>query len=268
MDYIAAENVVHSAEVPSAGDVVLSRKKRYLIFPDGTSLQLVYCFTIPVPNYIYIWTYGFTVSIAWLLPTDPEDILKFKRKKPEERVDKPTTSLVKYVESVNKVANKNKYSYPNFAQTYMPFYPHNNYHNTWSRPYYQQNNRKTYTYNRTKDQRYRVPTNGKIVYHQHEYHKHPLYTKLHRISRRDLYFKLEEFFIAQKKDGKACLLKAICEVSKAADDDRKGSFMDEIIKSVFRNKFSEEDEERDEYDNAANKEHNCDEMYPTCNDPE
>ncbi|KAJ8967294.1 hypothetical protein NQ314_002967, partial [Rhamnusium bicolor] len=34
------------------------------------------------------------------------------------------------------------------------------------------------------------------------------------------------------KDGKACLLKAICEVSQVAQ--RKGTFMEEIIKVIFR----------------------------------
>lgn len=34
------------------------------------------------------------------------------------------------------------------------------------------------------------------------------------------------------KDGKACILKAVCEVSQVAQ--KKGTFMEEIIKAVFR----------------------------------
>lgn len=36
----------------------------------------------------------------------------------------------------------------------------------------------------------------------------------------------------QNKDGKACLLKAICEVSQASKG--VGSFMEEILKTIFR----------------------------------
>lgn len=122
--------------------------------------------------------------------------MKFKRKKPEQRKDKPSTTLVKYIESVNKVAHKNKYTFPNFAQTYMPIYTNTNQNDPWRTQNYQQNIRPIYTYSKGSDQRYKTPNSGKIVYKQHEYHKHPLYTKLHRISRRDLYLKLEQLFTA------------------------------------------------------------------------
>lgn len=37
----------------------------------------------------------------------------------------------------------------------------------------------------------------------------------------------------QSKDGKACLLKAVCEVCNASLD-TVGTFMQEIIKAIFR----------------------------------
>lgn len=39
-------------------------------------------------------------------------------------------------------------------------------------------------------------------------------------------------FFSLSKDGRACLLKAICEVSQVGEG--KGTFVEEIIKAIFR----------------------------------
>ncbi|XP_055305020.1 uncharacterized protein LOC129569832 [Sitodiplosis mosellana] len=49
----------------------LSRKKRYLIFPTGSSIQLVYDQTITIPDYTLYVTTGITVALAWGLPDKP-----------------------------------------------------------------------------------------------------------------------------------------------------------------------------------------------------
>ncbi|CAH0553704.1 unnamed protein product [Brassicogethes aeneus] len=49
----------------------LSRRKRYLVFPEGSSLQLVYCLTIPSVGMGQIFTLGATAALAWELPHDP-----------------------------------------------------------------------------------------------------------------------------------------------------------------------------------------------------
>lgn len=156
----------------------------------------MYCFTVPVEGFPTLWTFGITYSTAWLLPTKPEEILQIAGKKAKERIDRPTTSLANYVHTINKIAHKNKYTYhPHYAESFMPFYSHQDYYDETRRPYYQQSDRRTHTYNRSRDQKNKIP-NKKIIYNQPEYYRHPLYTQLHRISRRDLYNKLEKFFSA------------------------------------------------------------------------
>ncbi|XP_044018794.1 uncharacterized protein LOC122859356 isoform X2 [Aphidius gifuensis] len=48
---------------------ILSRQKRYLTFPEGSNLQLVYCLTIgtfPRPADMVV---GMTIALAWQLPS-------------------------------------------------------------------------------------------------------------------------------------------------------------------------------------------------------
>ncbi|KAJ2949436.1 hypothetical protein O0L34_g15354 [Tuta absoluta] len=58
---------------------VLSRRKRYLIFPEGSSLQLVFCCQtsalIPIGD---IFLFGNTAALAWDLPKDPELLNVFR----------------------------------------------------------------------------------------------------------------------------------------------------------------------------------------------
>ncbi|XP_055694928.1 uncharacterized protein LOC129796837 [Lutzomyia longipalpis] len=49
----------------------LSRRKRYLMFPEGSSLQVIYDQTIPVVALPLVFTVGVTVAIAYELPSKP-----------------------------------------------------------------------------------------------------------------------------------------------------------------------------------------------------
>lgn len=48
-----------------------------------------------------------------------------------------------------------------------------------------------------------------------------------------LNMKLKCNYYRQNKDGKACLLKAICEVSNVSSNN-VGTFMEELLKAIFR----------------------------------
>lgn len=50
---------------------ILSRRRRYLIFPSGSSLQLVYCGIFPVVDYTNLFILGLTTALAWELPDQP-----------------------------------------------------------------------------------------------------------------------------------------------------------------------------------------------------
>ncbi|KAL4717378.1 hypothetical protein ACJJTC_017265 [Scirpophaga incertulas] len=52
--------------------VILSRKKRFLVFPEGSSVQLVFCNTFPNISPIGdILLWGYTAALAYELPQDP-----------------------------------------------------------------------------------------------------------------------------------------------------------------------------------------------------
>ncbi|XP_072764313.1 uncharacterized protein [Anoplolepis gracilipes] len=56
----------------------------------------------------------------------------------------------------------------------------------------------------------------------------------HRRSRRELYRKVELMLKTQEKDGKACVLKAICKAARRKREDvGKGSFLEEILHATF-----------------------------------
>ncbi|KAK3911246.1 hypothetical protein KUF71_004375 [Frankliniella fusca] len=76
-DHRAAGN--HSGP-PAADDAVLSRRKRYIVFPRGSSIQLVYCLSfggyIPFQT---IFVFGLTAGLAWQLPTEPQQVYLQRR---------------------------------------------------------------------------------------------------------------------------------------------------------------------------------------------
>ncbi|XP_053595236.1 uncharacterized protein LOC103575294 [Microplitis demolitor] len=113
--------------------------KRYLIFPQGSNVQMVYCLTIGTyakPESFF--TVGVTAGLAWELP------------------------------------HKNSVPYRKPAEVY------------------------------------------------------------HRRSRRELYRKVELMLSTRGKDGKACVLKALCQAARRNDSDvGKGSFIEEILYSIF-----------------------------------
>nr|XP_049702278.1 uncharacterized protein LOC126055744 [Helicoverpa armigera] len=88
---------------------VLSRKKRFLIFPDGSSFQIVFC----TQNHGYlqigniVW-FGTTAALAWELPTDPGafDIIKNSYRVPE---GKRRSDILYYVDEDGKVVDKIEY---------------------------------------------------------------------------------------------------------------------------------------------------------------
>ncbi|XP_039291841.1 uncharacterized protein LOC120353157 [Nilaparvata lugens] len=47
----------------------LDRRKRYLAFPKGSSLQLVYCFLVAALGSQNIFTVGITLGLAWEIPS-------------------------------------------------------------------------------------------------------------------------------------------------------------------------------------------------------
>ncbi|XP_011166496.2 uncharacterized protein LOC105200561 [Solenopsis invicta] len=88
----------------------------------------------------------------------------------------------------------------------------------------------------------------------------------HRRSRRELYRKVELMLRTQGKDGKACVLKAICKAAgRKREDIGRGSFLDEILHAIFTLPGGLYDiDPMTEYDRTYHLGENCNEAYAKC----
>ncbi|XP_065157092.1 uncharacterized protein [Atheta coriaria] len=268
---------------------ILSRRKRYLIFPEGSSLQLVYCLTMPVIGKSTIFTIGGTAALAWELPHDPFQPYRKKaellhRKDPpgkytildpiaNKKQSPPATTKVSQ-SAINLLgAFNDQFGYSGYQNpisiNYSPAYNRYRYQN------YQNRRRQQFPQQQPVHYRFSQPiqltkgdrvtsagSRGEVYYKSTPSSPASIYHQVHRRTRRDLYGKIEKFLSTQSKDGKACLLRAICEVHQKGSE--KGSFMEEILKAIFKVKPIDDYENEDIYDHSANKTHNCKEMYPSC----
>ncbi|KAJ8938432.1 hypothetical protein NQ318_011871 [Aromia moschata] len=82
-----------------------------------------------------------------------------------------------------------------------------------------------------------------------------------------LYDMLEYYLDRYNYDGKACLLRTICEVSQSPFDERSG-ILAEIVQAVFTPSTTEQvDDDRLEYhaaENLGKKIDSCDTLFPEC----
>ncbi|XP_063219050.1 uncharacterized protein LOC134529163 [Bacillus rossius redtenbacheri] len=60
----------NSSQLEQPAGRLLSRKRRYLVFPEGSSLQLVFCLTVPTLIPDTIFNLGWTLGVNWELPND------------------------------------------------------------------------------------------------------------------------------------------------------------------------------------------------------
>ncbi|XP_008553246.1 uncharacterized protein LOC103575295 [Microplitis demolitor] len=153
-----------------AQENILSRQKRYLIFPRGSNVQLVYCLTIGAfagkPDNVVV---GMTAALAWELPSE---------------VDKKITKL------------------------------------------------------------------------------------LHRRTRSVIFPKIEALLQSAGLDGRACVMRAICEAAnRDSDKIGSGTFIQELLHVIFRlrNDGNNFDKSQDKiYDFTHQSKMNCAQEYPTC----
>ncbi|GAB0091551.1 hypothetical protein DMENIID0001_064060 [Sergentomyia squamirostris] len=116
---------------------LLSRKKRWLIFPEGSSLQVVHFTAIPVHGLPTVFLIGVTGAIGYELPFYPlSDIAeeigeRIKNGTFELRRDKDVTK-VQYVDRPYNNYNKHKYYYTQPDQYY--YQPHFNGTYNWGHP--------------------------------------------------------------------------------------------------------------------------------------
>lgn len=72
------------------------------------------------------------------------------------------------------------------------------------------------------------------------------------------------------KDGKACVLRALCETGQKNQEDEKGPFLMEILRAVFslpHQVHSYSKESNQHFDDAHSElKGNCTDLYPQCKD--
>nr|XP_036228871.1 uncharacterized protein LOC106622194 isoform X2 [Bactrocera oleae] len=122
---LASESsTVYAAASP---DRLLSRKRRYLIFPEGSSFQLVYDGIFGIVDYTNYLILGITVALAWELPSKPqgdviEEIATRLREPTNDLRRNDTDSRITYVETKAKSAQTPKQQTLQPAKSLQPNY--------------------------------------------------------------------------------------------------------------------------------------------------
>uniref|UniRef100_A0AAR5QH26 Uncharacterized protein n=1 Tax=Dendroctonus ponderosae TaxID=77166 RepID=A0AAR5QH26_DENPD len=285
----------------------LLRKRRYLVFPEGSSFQVVYDLAYPSIDGIGFFVYGNTAALAWELPSTPVFLDKKFQKK--EEPEEPTTMLP-HLEHPDhyeddwqppeswEYKHKSDYGWQSKAGSatnldlrhnarlgYEARRPVNSYSSPFqsysrdaqyqhqadysgasgTRSYSYKNNPKNFwdrqSFYNQRNMIYR-PKTQQSYQSRMEYLDRQLHNNIHRRTRRDLYGKLQELFSTLMTDGKSCVLKIICQVHQTPEE--KGSFVAELLKTIFKVKPNDEQVNEDQYDQAARLEHDCDDLYPKC----
>ncbi|KAK2586391.1 hypothetical protein KPH14_010678 [Odynerus spinipes] len=161
-------------KVDSDRDSPLSRRKRYVVFPEGSSFSIALCMTMHTLTPDNIFTEGVNWGISYDLPNESKPALEpfLQLRNDRVKIASKYGSLKNGLLPMNK--NAFKYSGWNVHSKYGQF----------SSP---GKKRKGYKAN---------------------------YYYLQRRHRRDLYNKLEVIMNAMGFDGRSCILRALCEASQ------------------------------------------------------
>ncbi|KAJ8718648.1 hypothetical protein PYW08_002885 [Mythimna loreyi] len=238
----------YEKDVNAAGLKILSRKKRFLIFPDGSSFQIVFC----TQNHGYlqigniVW-FGTTAAMAWALPTDPGDFDMF-RDQIKVFDGKRRSDVLYYLDEDGKVVDKVDYKKkflinPAFAKRSVDAA--------------EANVRKTTKVNKKE---MHSSQENKISFKDLDTTR----LERHRQERQKLYVKLEKFLQTLGWNGKECILKLLCVTGKGQI--KQDSFVGEILRAVFTlpevpgtvSKLHKQ------YDDARGADGDCTELYPKC----
>ncbi|CAG9565942.1 unnamed protein product [Danaus chrysippus] len=225
---------------------ILSRSKRYLVFPTGSSLQLVFCVqTSALITIGDIFLYGNTAALAWNLPTDPKLLLMLKdhEKYSNRRSDDRT---MYYVDDKGKIVAKVPYTRrpivnPAFAKRSI--------------------DEKMSFKKKLKGKLDRIKMHEKQAERDYlkKHHFDEDSIEFHRNSRIDLYKKLAPLITALGGDGPQCVLYKLCESAKIS---KQGTFLQEMLRVVFT--LPKGNSEGGHYDKAHSSQDDCRSLYPTC----
>nr|XP_003700138.1 PREDICTED: uncharacterized protein LOC100881004 [Megachile rotundata] len=211
--------------VSSDENTRLSRRKRYVVFPEGSTFSIALCLTVNTLSSDDIFAEGVNWGIAYDLPNESKPALEPFLQLRHDQI-KPAS---KYDNYANVSPNKNAVKYPQW--------------NTNEKYYFKPGKRKYYK---------------------------PDYYYLQRRHRRDLYNKLEVIMNAMNFDGRACILRALCEASQRLMP-KGNTLIEEMMRISFafplKRLFSGEPEEHHAYSKAHKAGHegqDCASMFSGC----
>ncbi|XP_028168046.1 uncharacterized protein LOC114358314 [Ostrinia furnacalis] len=230
---------------------VLSRRKRFLIFPDGSSLQLVFCVqtsaVIPIGD---IFLFGNTAALAWSLPSDPQFFHMLKGDKEAMRRG-DFKNHIYYVDENGKMVAKVPYKRsriinPAFAKRSI-------------------DEGSTFKDKlKARIERLKMHERQKRRDYLKKEHMDSNTVEFHRSSRVELFEKIERLFTALGQDGRQCVLHKLCEAARSAP--QQGTFLQEFLRTVFtlpKGSIFDNDDHK-EYDSAHTLTDDCAIKYPGC----
>ncbi|KAJ2949434.1 hypothetical protein O0L34_g15353 [Tuta absoluta] len=229
---------------------VLSRKRRYLVFPDGSSFQLVFC--AQNQGYIQIgdiiW-FGNTAALAWELPKDP-NIFQFLINSENKfyQGNRRQDTHVVYFDDDGKVLAKVPYHKslivnPAFAKRSVDTTADGNI----IKPI-------------TKEELHESQKKRNLLHELDE-----MSIKFHRDGRKSLYEKVEKILRGLGWSGKECVQRLLCEHSQKSSE--QGTFIHEIMKATFTFPRGKKTEEHVDYDEARSVAEDCEKRFSDCEDP-
>ncbi|XP_046966892.1 uncharacterized protein LOC124534895 [Vanessa cardui] len=224
---------------------VLSRRKRFIVFPEGSSFQLVFCTTYPALTTIGdIFLWGNTAALAYELPQDPYSPFNHRADPLHRRMD---TKNIYFTDFDGKIIHKAPYKRkfivnPAFAKRSV---------DEMVSPEFKIDRKQMHASKHTR-----------------EFLKGAHLDKVdfHRSSRARLYQQIEALFDGLGSDGRQCLLKTLCLIGQTQNS-QQGAFLQEIMRVVFTlPKNHSADDVDEDYDAAFSATEPCDQLYPNCNE--
>ncbi|KAK7870128.1 hypothetical protein R5R35_011102 [Gryllus longicercus] len=181
------------------------------------SQQVVYEMLVPTVNeWPAPWLYGWTLGVAYPLPTEGKEILeKYKlfRTTAAPTTPPPTPPHPEYHDW-------------HMWDEYMPGPPMisggmNHGKEAENKIFYYNNKNKQHSPHKS--------------YYYKDYHGYsvPHEVRLHRRHRRDLYLRLESLLMGARLGGRACVLRALCEAGQRPEGAGRRSFVAELLHTLF-----------------------------------
>ncbi|XP_063829830.1 uncharacterized protein LOC135079172 [Ostrinia nubilalis] len=229
---------------------ILSRRKRFLIFPDGSSFQLVFC--AQNQGYLQIgdivW-FGNTAALAWELPSDPQLFYMLKEQSKIYSTRREDTKHIYYLDEAGKVLSKVPYRRrpivnPAFAKRSIEGVTPSDNNSTAPciKDMHEREKRRDIFQELEKDR-----------------------IEFHRQSKKNFYEKMEIVFEGLGMHGKDCVLRMLCQTAQSSNV--QGSFLEEIVKATFTLPRGRgfDSEPHKQYDVAHGTGGDCTQKYPNCN---